>query len=104
MAGIPDEKLIKCSRGVNIQPDVALKDVSSNEYDVMVMPGGLGCAQTLCETAEVGKILKDQESKGKVIAAICAAPTALKAHKIGTPYSFNNKNLSTKCTEKYFFN
>lgn len=31
---------------------------------------------------QVGKLLKDQEESGKMIAAICAAPTALKAHQI----------------------
>lgn len=31
---------------------------------------------------EVGKLLQDQEMEGRVIAAICAAPTALKAHNI----------------------
>ena len=34
------------------------------------------------QSAEVGKILKDQETKNGVIAAICAAPAVLKAHGI----------------------
>lgn len=30
----------------------------------------------------MGELLKEQEKSGRVIAAICAAPTALKAHGI----------------------
>lgn len=36
------------------------------------------------KSAEVGKLLKQQESKSRLIAAICAAPVALKAHGIAT--------------------
>jgi len=32
---------------------------------------------------EVGKLLQKQDKENKLIAAICAAPTALKTHKIG---------------------
>lgn len=49
---------------------------------MLVLPGGLGGAKTLAESKEVGQLLKDQESCGRLIAAICAAPTALRAHGI----------------------
>lgn len=32
---------------------------------------------------EVGKLLQKQDRENKLIAAICAAPTALKTHNIG---------------------
>lgn len=37
----------------------------------------------MAKSSLVGEILRNQESSGKIIAAICAAPTALLAHKIG---------------------
>lgn len=49
---------------------------------MIVLPGGLGGSQAMAESSLVGDILRDQESNGKLIAAICAAPTALLAHKI----------------------
>lgn len=35
------------------------------------------------QSADVGKVLKDQYENKRYIAAICAAPCALKAHEIG---------------------
>lgn len=37
---------------------------------------------SVIQSKEVGKLLQQQEKEGRVIAAICAAPTALKAHGI----------------------
>lgn len=37
---------------------------------------------TFFQSAEVGNLLKNQESKNGLIAAICAAPAVLKAHGI----------------------
>lgn len=47
------------------------------------MPGGLAGTQAFVDSAVVGEVLKAQESSDRWIAAICAAPLALAAHKIG---------------------
>ncbi|XP_066257609.1 protein dj-1beta isoform X2 [Euwallacea similis] len=84
VAGLPDFNLIKCSRNVNIKPDIGISEASSQgPYDVLVLPGGLGGAKAFTESQLVGELLKEQEKAGKWIAAICAAPTALKAHGVG---------------------
>jgi len=84
VAGLPDKNTIKCSRGVSINPDLGIDEVQFGEcYDAMVLPGGLGGSKMLAESETVGKLLKQQEESGRLIAAICAAPTALKAHGIG---------------------
>lgn len=44
---------------------------------------GLGGAKTFCSSVAVGELLKKQEQSGRLVAAICAAPTALKQHGIG---------------------
>ncbi|CAH1155524.1 unnamed protein product [Phaedon cochleariae] len=83
IAGLPDSSLVKCSRGVNIKPDIAVSEAKSRgPFDVLVLPGGLGGAKAMAESQEVGALLKEQEKSGRIIAAICAAPTALKAHGI----------------------
>lgn len=72
------------SRDIVIKPDIALSDVAAKgPFDVLVLPGGLGGAKALAASKEVGVLLKEQESAGRFIAAICAAPTALLAHEIG---------------------
>ncbi|CAH2009206.1 unnamed protein product [Acanthoscelides obtectus] len=83
VAGLPDDSVVECSRGINIKPTVAIANAKSGgPYDVLVLPGGLGGSKALASSKEVGEMLKEQEQTGRLIAAICAAPTALKAHGI----------------------
>ena len=81
VAGIDGAEPIRCSRGVVITPDIALSDVTG-VFDVVVLPGGAEGAKRLAESADVGNILRDQELGGRLVAAICAAPIALKAHGV----------------------
>ncbi|OQR79138.1 protein DJ-1-like [Tropilaelaps mercedesae] len=81
VAGV-DATRVKCSRGVVIDADKPLADVENELFDVIVLPGGLQGAKTLSSNTTVGKMLKSQESSGRIVAAICAAPMALAAHGI----------------------
>ncbi|XP_060533675.1 protein dj-1beta [Cylas formicarius] len=83
VAGLPDVSAVKCSREVVIKPDVAVSAASSKgPFDVIVLPGGLGGSKAMADSKIVGDLLRDQEKSGGYIAAICAAPTALKAHGV----------------------
>ncbi|XP_076628144.1 protein dj-1beta [Colletes latitarsis] len=82
VAGLTETPCVKCSRDVKICVDASLKDLVNQKYDVVIMPGGLGGSKAFASSAEVGKLLQQQEKENRVIAAICAAPTALKAHGI----------------------
>ena len=76
--------IITCSRDVKIAADTSLTDGFKNvPYDAVVLPGGLKGAQNLSASNIVKDILKEQEKRGGIIAAVCAAPIALKAHEIG---------------------
>jgi len=81
VAGIDGTDPIRCSRGVVITPDVALASVVG-EFDVIVLPGGAEGAKRLASSLKVGELLRVQESAGRYVAAICAAPIALKAHGV----------------------
>lgn len=81
LAGVHGSEPVKCSRSIVIVPDTSLA-LTTELYDAIVLPGGLDGAQTFADSAEVGKALKAHESAGKIVAAICAAPIAFKAHKI----------------------
>lgn len=50
---------------------------------MVILPGGLGGTDAFIASPLVGEVLKAQESGDRWIAAICAAPLALSAHKIG---------------------
>nr|XP_048271588.1 Parkinson disease protein 7 isoform X1 [Myodes glareolus] len=84
VAGLAGKDPVQCSRDVMICPDASLEDAKKQgPYDVVVLPGGNLGAQNLSESAVVKEILKEQESRKGLIAAICAGPTALLAHEIG---------------------
>ena len=74
-----------CSRKVKIAPDCSLNAVLDNvdSFDGVVLPGGGPGAKALADSSVVGDLLKKFDNAGKLIGAVCAAPTALKAHKIG---------------------
>ena len=81
MAGLDGDAAIRCSRGVVITPDVAVDEVVG-EFDVLVLPGGAEGAKRLAASKKVGELLTDQERNGRMVAAICAAPIALRAHGV----------------------
>ncbi|XP_069675846.1 protein dj-1beta-like [Periplaneta americana] len=84
VAGLAGNDPVKCSRNVVVCPDVPLKEaISKGPYDAIVLPGGLGGAKNLAESSEVGTLLQEQYKSGRLVAAICAAPTALQTHNIG---------------------
>jgi protein DJ-1 len=83
VAGLPNSNIVACSRGVNIKPDISISEASSKgPFDVVVLPGGLGGSKAMAESKEVGELVREQEKCGRLTAAICAAPTALKAHGV----------------------
>ena len=86
LAGLHDDISgpIICSRNLKIVADSSLKDaMDKRTYDAVILPGGLKGAENLAVSNNVKKLLMEQEQRGGVIAAICAAPTALQAHGIG---------------------
>ncbi|XP_030041951.1 Parkinson disease protein 7 [Microcaecilia unicolor] len=83
VAGLTGKDPVQCSRDVVICPDTSLEEAKKEgPYDVVVLPGGNLGAQNLSESPAVKDVLKDQESSKRLIAAICAGPTALLAHGI----------------------
>ncbi|VVC97452.1 unnamed protein product [Leptidea sinapis] len=49
----------------------------------VILPGGLEGSDRLSKSTVVGSLLKEHEKSGKIVAAICAAPTAFVAHGVG---------------------
>ncbi len=57
-------------------PDIALADVKAGDYDAIVFVGGSG-AKVYFDDSDAKSLAKDAFLKGKVVAAICIAPTIL---------------------------
>lgn len=69
--------VVIASRGVQLLPDATLDVALQDDYDMVVLPGGMPGAQHLKEDARILALLKKMADAGKYTAAICAAPTVL---------------------------
>jgi 4-methyl-5(b-hydroxyethyl)-thiazole monophosphate biosynthesis len=62
---------------VTLVPDTTLDKVSADEFDMIVLPGGLPGADYLDADPRIHSLLKALHQQGKYTAAICAAPKIL---------------------------
>lgn len=75
-SGVEDINLIG-AHNIKIVMDSKIEDVNSDDFDMIVLAGGLPNAFTLAEDKNVQRLLKEFKSRNKKLAAICAAPYAL---------------------------
>ena len=69
--------IVKASRGIQLVPDTTLATALQDDYDMVVLPGGMPGAANLKADARVLNLLKKMAAAGKYTAAICAAPMVL---------------------------
>ncbi len=72
-----DAENITASRGIKLIPDTDLKSALKDDYDMIVLPGGLPGANHLDNDDRLKSALKKMANDDKYIAAICAAPKVL---------------------------
>jgi 4-methyl-5(b-hydroxyethyl)-thiazole monophosphate biosynthesis len=72
-----DDQPVKASRGTVLVPDAVIDDMMDMDFDMMVLPGGLGGADRLNEDHRILNLLKRLSRQEKYTAAICAAPKVL---------------------------
>ncbi len=68
---------VKASRGVVLLPDTTLDAVLGDEFDMLVLPGGLPGADHLDQDPRIHRLLQRLAEQDKFTAAICAAPKVL---------------------------
>ncbi|ORM65763.1 protein deglycase YajL [Pantoea rodasii] len=74
---------IVCSRGVRLLADAPLVEVADNDYDAVVLPGGLKGAETFRDSPLLVETVRQCHLSGHIVAAICAAPgTVLIPHDL----------------------
>ena len=76
IAGVEDLETTG-AHGIKIISDANIENISSDDFDMIVLPGGLPNAYTLSKNEKVQSLLKEFKEKNKKIGAICAAPYAL---------------------------
>jgi len=70
---------VRSSRGVVLVPDSALENVLQQDFDMIVLPGGMPGSAHLKNDARIQALLKRMAAAGCYTTAICAAPMALHA-------------------------
>lgn len=79
--GIGEEMVIKGAHGIPVFADTCDAIVSpDDDFDAVVLPGGMPGTLGLAKSDFVAKLLAAANEKGKLIAAVCAAPSVLGAH------------------------
>lgn len=72
-----DEQPVKASRGMVLVPATTLDKVMDQDFDMIVLPGGLPGADHLNADPRIHQVIKKLSAQNKFTAAICAAPRVL---------------------------
>ena len=78
-ASIHDKRVVRSAHGVRMEADQLFADVADAAYDAIILPGGGEGTENLKSSAAVAERLRRQRKEGRLLCAICAAPTVLEA-------------------------
>jgi 4-methyl-5(b-hydroxyethyl)-thiazole monophosphate biosynthesis len=76
VASVTGELEVKGRSGLRLRADAALADVSSQSFDLLLIPGGPG-VKALREDGRAAGLAREFVEAGRPVAAICAAPAIL---------------------------
>ncbi|HSX69776.1 MAG TPA: DJ-1 family glyoxalase III, partial [Pseudomonas sp.] len=83
VASVENRRMFTCARGTRVTADAMLVDVLAQDFDLIVLPGGMPGAQHLAEHEPLADKVRQQARAGKLFAALCAAPAlALQAYGV----------------------
>ena len=77
MISITGEKLVKGAHGIDFHTDIPAEYMDFDMLDGIVLPGGMPGTLNLGANDYVQKITVQFASEGKLVSAICAAPSVL---------------------------
>lgn len=72
---ITDKKEVTSSHNVTFLTDALASEVDFDGFDAIVLPGGMPGTLNLGASDMVNKVIKKFAGEGKIVAAICAAPS-----------------------------
>jgi 4-methyl-5(b-hydroxyethyl)-thiazole monophosphate biosynthesis len=67
------------SHGIRLAADTPLAALAEQDFDMIVLPGGMPGADRLKKDPRIAEIVRSLHAKGRPVAAICAAPMVLAA-------------------------
>ena len=76
LASLTGDKWMTGRCGITVGTDAPLAEVASQEFDLLLLPGGPG-VKTLRADGRTARLAREFAQAGKPVAAICAAATVL---------------------------
>jgi protease I len=73
----PIQGMIHDEKGATITPDITLEEARPDDYDALVIPGGVANPDRLRTNAKAIEIVRSFAGAGKPVAAICHGPWLL---------------------------
>lgn len=77
LASVMPRLRISASRGLAIEADCLIDNCADARWDLIVLPGGMPGAENLYKCALLEKLISNQLSSGRWLAAICASPAVV---------------------------
>ena len=80
---INNKEVVQASNRIKVEADLLISEVADfSDADLIYLPGGYPGYENLGNDPVVGRIAKKQYESGKLLAAICGAPTVLLKNQI----------------------
>lgn len=79
MISVTGHKEVTGSHQITFHADVLAEEADFTEFDGIVLPGGMPGTLRLLENATVNEVIRNFAAEGKLVCAICAAPSVLGA-------------------------
>lgn len=77
MVSVTGRRVVTGSHGIEIGADLLFEEMDYEAGAAFVLPGGMPGTKCLAAHEGLAKVLKDAAAQGKLVAAICAAPSVL---------------------------
>ena len=77
MVSISDDLFVTSARNIMVKADACINDIAIQEYNMIVLPGGLPGTTNLEACIPLMEMVDEFDKKEKYVAAICAAPSIL---------------------------
>lgn len=77
MISVTGEKVVKGSHGIEIVTDSLFEETDFSDGELLILPGGMPGTLNLEAHSDLAELLQFYFQKGKMLAAICAAPMVL---------------------------
>ena len=83
-----EDELVLGANGITLKAETSIKNIISEDFDMILLAGGWDNAYTLRDNPKVQGLIKEFYKDGKVVGAMCASVLALKsADVLGTEYT-----------------